>query len=245
MSDVQRHYDDLLAAHYSWMNGMSLASKLAEQCNMLAELGFPTRSMEVAIDLGCGPGYQTLALSDLGYKNVLALDTSQELLDELSKTIESRSIKAILADLRTFPRLVTEGGVDAIVCMGDTLTHLESQNDVSRLLEDTYRALRSDGRLALTFRDFSTELTGTDRFIPVRSDDQRIMLCALLYEPEHVVVNDLVYLLSDHGWELHKSSYRKLRLSPSWVAAEMCRLGFSVEIDASINQMQTIVACKC
>lgn len=244
MSEVQRHYDDLLAAHYSWMSGMTFTEKVREQRNMLEKLGFPTRLMGCALDLGCGPGYQTIALSDIGYETVIAFDTSQTLLDELNAASQGRPIQAIFADLRDFPTIISEGDVDAIVCMGDTLTHLESRADVSKLLQDAYRVLRPGGRLVLTFRDFSIELTGTDRFIPVRSGDQRIMLCALVYEPDHVGVSDLVYLRSEDGWQLHKSSYRKLRLRPSSIADELRQFGFSVEVDAPISKMHTIVACK-
>lgn len=244
LSEVQYHYADLLAAHYSWMSGMALTDKVAEQREILERIGFPTGSKACAIDLGCGPGYQTIALSDMGYESVIALDTSQALLDELRAASQGRSIEALLADLRDFPNFVGKLDVDAIVCMGDTITHLPSRDDVSKLLQEAYRALRPDGLLALTFRDLSIELMGIDRFIPVRSDDQRIMTCALFYESDHVVVNDLVHLRSDDGWQLHKSSYKKLRLAPSSITDELRHLGFSVVVDAPIHRMQTIVARK-
>lgn len=244
MSDVQRHYNDLLATHYSWMSGITFAEKVAEQRNLLNSLGFADGDRGCAVDLGCGPGYQAMALSELGYGNVIALDTSEVLLNELRSASQDQPINAVLADLRDIGSHVGEGAADAIVCMGDTITHLDDRDDVARLLEDTYRALRSGGRLALTYRDFSSELTGTDRFIPVRSDDQRIMTCVLEYEADTVVVTDLIHLRTDAGWQLQKSSYRKLRLSPSWVADMLRGAGYVIEVDAPIGRMQTVVACK-
>jgi len=244
VSDVQQHYDDLLAAHYSWMSGITFAEKVAEQHNLLNNLGFADGGRGCAVDLGCGPGYQAVALSELGYSNVIALDTSEALLNELRIASQGQSITPVLADLRDIANHVGEGTADAIVCMGDTITHLDHRDDVARLLDDAYRALRSGGRLALTYRDFSLELTGTDRFIPVRSDDQRIMTCVLEYEADHVVVTDLIHLRSEAGWQLQKSSYRKLRLAPSWVVDMLRGAGYSVEFDAPIGRMQTVVACK-
>jgi hypothetical protein len=58
------------------------------------------------------------------------------------------------------------------------------------------------------------------------------------------VVNDLVHLRSDDGWQLQKSSYRKLRLMPSMVADELRQYGFSIEVDEPIGRMHAIVACK-
>ena len=40
MSEVQRHYEDLLASHYSWMSGMTFLDKVAEQRKLLEVLGF-------------------------------------------------------------------------------------------------------------------------------------------------------------------------------------------------------------
>lgn len=221
---------------------MTILEKANEQRMLLEGLGFSTGSKECAIDLGCGSGFQSIALSDLGYESVIALDTSQALLKELSAASQGRLIRTVHADLRGFTVHVDNGNVDAIVCMGDTITHLESADDVSKLFQDAYHTLRRDGRIALTFRDFSNELTGTDRFIPVWSDNKRIMLCALFYEPENVVVTDLVYSHTDAGWQLHKSSYRKLRLVSSEVSEQLNCLGFPVEFDEPLNRMQTVVS---
>ena len=76
-------------------------------------------------------------------------------------------------------------------------------------------ALAAGGQLVVTYRDLSQQLSGTDRFLPVRSDDERIMLCALDCDAaETVTANDLVYTRSAEGWQLHKSSYQKLRIAP-------------------------------
>jgi hypothetical protein len=66
MSDVTRHYDTLLAQHYSWMTGVPFDIKVAEQRTLLEVLGMAGRS-GVALDLGCGPGYQSAALAQLGF----------------------------------------------------------------------------------------------------------------------------------------------------------------------------------
>jgi hypothetical protein len=44
MSDVTRHYDTLLAQHYSWMMGVPFAAKVAEQQALLEGLGAGGRS---------------------------------------------------------------------------------------------------------------------------------------------------------------------------------------------------------
>jgi len=244
MAPVTRHYDDLLAPHYSWMNGMPLADKVAEQQLLLAELGLTAGPKGAAVDLGSGPGYQSFALANLGYQTVVAIDTSRHLLDELEAARANYPVQVVLADLRAFPGFVERGTADAIVCMGDTLTHLESRADISRLFLDAHEALAPGGHLVLTFRDLSIDLNGLDRFLPVRADDHRIMVCALDYEPESVVVNDLVHVRDGDGWTLHKSSYRKLRLVPATLAKELEEIGFIIDHDRPAGRMHAIAARK-
>jgi hypothetical protein len=97
-----------------------------------------------------------------------------------------------------------------------------------------------------TYRDLaSSESFGLDRFIPVRSDDRRVMTCFLEYETaETVVVHDLINLRDDDGnWTLHKSSYKKLRLPAEWVIAELSAAGLSI-CGRSESRMVTIAATR-
>ncbi|MES2045093.1 MAG: class I SAM-dependent methyltransferase [Pseudomonadota bacterium] len=244
MNPVTRHYDDLLAAHYTWMTGSSLLDKAAEQKALLAQLGAGQGHKRLAVDLGCGPGFQSLALADFGFVRVLALDTCQTLLTELEAAKGERPIETRLDDLCSFSTLVANGAADVIVCMGDTLTHLRSREDMSTLFSDIYQALAPGGRAILTFRDLSQALHGVDRFIPVQSDADRIMLCALDFGPDTVTVNDLIFVRDGDGWALHKSSYQKLRLAPCDVVSELRRHGFVIDHDTPLGRLHAIAARK-
>lgn len=69
------------------------------------------------------------------------------------------------------------------------------------------------GRFLLTFRDLTEALAGIARFTPVRSEDIAILTCFRDYEPEGVIIHDLVYRRQDGVWHFSGSCYRKLRLS--------------------------------
>lgn len=226
MSDpVSAHYSNLLARHYSWMFGLRFDEKVTEQCTILAPLlaGTPRR---LAVDLGSGPGFQSIALAQLGFTPVLAIDTSAELLDELAAHSATSSICTHHGDILSLRDFVQPSEASAIVCMGDTLTHLPHPDAVRRLFAQVASALAPGGHFVLTWRDLTEELTGTDRFIPVRADEEKIMTCFLEYlSPTTVQVHDLVYTRSGTLWTLEKSSYPKLRLSPAWVTQELSAAG--------------------
>ena len=113
-----------------------------------------------------------------------------------------------------------------------------------KILQDSFSSLEDDGKLILTFRDLSTELKDTDRFIPVRSDENIIFTCFLEYEPATVKIHDIVYIKTDGKWELNKSCYRKIRLSVEWTENQLLSIGFKIEESSNGNGFQTIVAVK-
>lgn len=224
-ADAAAHYRNLLARHYSWMFGLSFEQKVAEQRALLEPLlnGAPRGP---AVDLGCGPGFQSMTLIELGFQPVQAIDTSEELLREFAPRIGTLPINLHCADILSLNDIVVPESASVIVCMGDTLTHLPTYDSVRRLFRDVASAIAPAGLFVLTWRDLTPELTGTDRFIPVRSDDTTVMTCFLeTISPTTVQVHDLVYARTPSGWTFEKSSYPKLRLSPAWVAAELAAAG--------------------
>jgi SAM-dependent methyltransferase len=244
-SSAPAHYDQLLAEHYDWMFGMSVERKVAEQRALLNEIAGRAGSDDLAVDLGCGSGFQSLALSGLGYR-VLALDISDMLLATLAARIEARSITIRRGDIRNLDDYVAPASVSLAVCMGDTVTHLASHQEADALFQSVARALKPRGLFVATYRDLSgRELQGLDRFIPIRGDDGRTMICFLEYNsPETVVVNDLIYIRDADGlWALHKSNYQKLRLSLEWVRRRLEAAGLSIVLQRT-DGIVTLAAVK-
>jgi SAM-dependent methyltransferase len=248
MTTVNEHYEHLLSEHYTWMFGTSFEEKVNEQEAFLAGKVGPlkgTAETSLAVDLGCGPGFQTIALARLGFSPVIAVDTSSELLDELRSHVNGLPVRIEKADLRDLATLVQAEQATVIVCMGDTLTHLPAKNDVSGLFRGVFERLRPAGMFVITYRDLTTELHGTDRFIPVRSDDNKIMTCFLEFEnADSVVVHDLVYVREDAGWFLNKSSYRKLRLGIEWILEELTKAGFTIKSQGPSGRLIGVGALK-
>jgi len=128
--------------------------------------------------------------------------------------------------VHALPSVLDGRPADVIVCMRDTVLHLPDRDAVIELVGRVASALAAGGTFVLTYRDLTESVDGLDRFMPVRNDDERIMLCALdFHDTDVVTVNDLVYTRGRDGWELHKSSYPKLRLAPDWLRAQLTTAG--------------------
>lgn len=247
MPTHEAHYRSLLASHYSWMFGVSFDEKVAEQRAVLEPL-LEGRSRGLAVDLGCGPGFQSFALAQLGFGPVHSLDTSVELLAELEEHL-SRHPELIIhtqaADILNLAETIAPASAAVVVCMGDTLTHLSSVEAVRGLFHEVASVLRHRGVFILTWRDLTAELFGTDRFFPVRSSADTILTCFLEYiSPETVQVHDLVYKResSSGSWILEKSSYPKLRIGPAQVAGELSAAGFAIDAITTSGRFSLAVA---
>ncbi|HEX6998658.1 MAG TPA: class I SAM-dependent methyltransferase [Gammaproteobacteria bacterium] len=242
MASAKQHYEELLSDVYSWMFG-GFESGVQRNAAFFERLGIRPRGSATAFDLGAGCGFQSIPLARLGFA-VTAVDLDQKLLQELVAHLGPHSVSTVQDDLLDFDRYV-EGPVELVVCMTDTILHLESKQDVRRLFRKVHAALEPGGRFIVTFRDLSQELTDLDRFLPVRADDTTIFTCFLEYEPASVKVHDLVYRKQDGAWRLHKSYYRKLRLSREWVATELLAAGFAdVDMDVAQGGMIAAVASR-
>lgn len=269
------HYEELLASRYTWLYGgfaqrVADSAEFFRAHGIAAPSAPASAGAGRAADLGAGSGFQSVALAQAGFA-VDAVDLSPTLLQELTGHARSRgiavtapgdaaksaspgeaasaSVRTIEADLVEFlagasPSAVAESYA-LLICMGDTLPHLQSFAAVEAFFEAAQQKLEVGGRLILGFRDLSGTLEGLDRFIPVQSDDTRIFTCFLEYESdEQVVVHDLIYerAASGNEWTFHKSCYYKLRIGRAWVTERLVRLGFRIAHEDMARGFITLIA---
>lgn len=240
MSLTQDHYDRLLGPVYTWMAG-GFEAAAARNRQQLVALGLTGWPRGLAVDLGCGSGFQSVPLAEAGYR-VLALDLCESLLAELRDRIGSLPIRAVRDDLSNFAAHCATAPA-LIVCMGDTLPHLPSFEAVAALFREFACTLTPDGRVVLGFRDLAThELKGAQRFIPVRNEPDRLFTCFLDYQPSCVEVNDLLHERVDGAWKFSASSYRKLRLDAERVAGMLTAAGLVVEHSSTEQGLVRLVA---
>ena len=239
MATVAEHYERVLSPVYSWMAGGVDAALAAGKAEIEAlQLGLPAGA--VAVDLGAGFGMHAIPLARAGAR-VIAVDSSSQLLGELGRLAGDLPIEVVHDDLLSFRAHLKEK-VAAIFCMGDTLTHLPEHTNVDFLVQEVAEVLAPGGCFVLSFRDYSEPLLDASRFIPVRSDERRILMCFLEYEEDSVVVNDVLHERAGDAWETRVSSYRKLRLSPGRVTGSLESFGFDARQEPGPRGMVRIVA---
>lgn len=239
MATVAEHYANHLAPLYAWMTG-GLEAAIERGNAEIDGLSLLPAGRGCAIDLGAGFGMHAIPLARRGFA-VLAIDNSTELLQLLEGASRGLPVTAVNDDLLNF-RQHLEQPVELVLCMGDTLTHLPTIAVVQKLIAMVSSTLCHGGQFVLTFRDYSSELEGNQRFIPVRSDKNRILTCFVEFAEYHVTVHDILHEREGDDWRLRVSSYNKLRFSPIWLERELRAAGFGVEVDDTTTGMVRMVA---
>ena len=113
-------------------------SALARSTEFFKGRGIAPQRSGRAIDLGAGCGFQSIPLATLGFA-VTAID-STESCSRSSARAGDMDITIVRGDLLRFDEHVRLP-VELVVCMVDTLVHLERKADVSALfaeLKDTH-----------------------------------------------------------------------------------------------------------
>ena len=239
--DAKRHYDTHLGNFYSWMAG-EFGTQQAELQDFFERNGIRPNSTRVAIDLGAGHGLQSVSLAKLGF-SVKAVDFNGQLLAELNQHKRDLDVDIIRADVLDFASYWAFQP-ELIVCMGDTITHLPSTGDLERLLNFCGDRLAHRGKLVLSFRELTAELIDEQRFIPVRSDEKRILTCFLEYFPEFVRVTDILHEKEGGSWKQKVSSYAKLRLSEKHLVEMLGTAKLNLVKTETTNGMTFLIADK-
>lgn len=240
MQTVKKHYDHFLGSVYSWILG-DFESARAKNAAFFAALGLEPAAGAVAVDLGCGPGCQSLPLAASGYE-VIAIDFCEPLLAELRQHAKNFPVRDICDDIVNFRNHLADP-VDLIVCMGDTLVHLPDFAAVESLIDDICASLRPGGRFIYEIRDYQKPgPVGAGRFVPIRASDERIFTCFLDYQDDVVQVHDILYEKVGSHFKMRVSDYRKLRLDSDVIDRQLASRGLRTVRRCSPEGMITGVA---
>lgn len=226
---VEAHYDALLAERYTWMMGgpsvcQSNARALLDAAAVTANPG------DLALDLGAGGGYHARALAERGFE-VIAVDTSTGLLQELASTCEGFGVTPVLSDLLDDAAYRRRAPFALVLCVGDTLAHLETHADVNRLLDQSANLLAPGGKLVLQFREPPTDMSPQNSVFTTRSERDRIMECVLHFWPDRVWVTDIVHEWASGTWRSIRSTYPKLRLGVPSIVEHARVAGLGLQTD--------------
>ena len=113
------------------------------------------------LDLGCGGGYHTFHIKELGAKSVVGLDISRDFISEANKVLKTRpdvGIKFIEADASKMPLF---DGIFDVVFSNFVIHYFE---DSSEIFKEISRVLKPRGYFVGTFSDLCISALDLIRF---------------------------------------------------------------------------------
>jgi glycine/sarcosine N-methyltransferase len=116
------------------------------------------RGANRVLDVAAGTGFHSVRLMENGF-DVVSADGSPEMLVKAFENAQRRDIilRTVQADWRWLNRDV-HGVYDAVICLGNSFTHLFSEHDRRKALAEFYAVLKHDGILILDQRNYDAIL---------------------------------------------------------------------------------------
>jgi glycine/sarcosine N-methyltransferase len=140
------------------------------------------RGAHKVLDVATGTGFHSVRLIEAGFQ-VTSADGSPEMLAKAFENGRRRGhiLRTVQADWRWLNRDIHEQ-FDAVICLGNSFTHLFAEHDRRKALAEFYATLHHDGVLVLDQRNYDAILD--DGF----STKHKYYYCGedVVAEPEHV-----------------------------------------------------------
>ena len=116
------------------------------------------RGVQRVLDVATGTGFHSVRLLEAGF-DVVSVDGSSNMLSKAFENGRRRGhvLRALHADWRWLNRDVM-GRFDAVICLGNSFTHLFSERDRRKALAEFYSALVHNGVLILDQRNYDSIL---------------------------------------------------------------------------------------
>lgn len=134
------------------------------------------------LDVATGTGFHSVRLLSAGF-DVVSADGSPEMLSKAFQNARDRGyiLRAVQADWRWLNRTIHEQ-FDAVICLGNSFTHLFKEHDRRKALAEYYATLNHDGILILDQRNYDSILDQG------YSTKHKYYYCGedIFAEPEHV-----------------------------------------------------------
>jgi glycine/sarcosine N-methyltransferase len=136
------------------------------------------------LDLGCGPGEHARRLAAEGFE-VVGVDASEAMLRQAQEEPVPENLHFVLGDLGRLGTLI-EGVFGAAICLGNTLPHLRSRDDLAGMALGLREHLVPGAPFVLQILNYDRIFRRNERSLPInfRSDPEGDFVFIRLMTPQ-------------------------------------------------------------
>ena len=230
MTNAAQAYDDLTGHYHLIFQDWHSAMK--RQAGIISRFLPSPREAGPVLDCACGIGTQALGLAALGYA-VEGTDISPRAVERARQEMASLGLNVSFRvdDMRTLATSPT-GRYGAVLCMDNSLPHLDSDEQISTALKAMWSRMKPDGVLLISLRDYEKLMAERPSIMPP-TFFQDGELCRFVHQvwdwtdKRRYRFHLYLTLENANGWQVHHVTGTYRAVTPAEVAALVERAGFN------------------
>ena len=223
MSPVSDFYDNL-AADYDLMTGFE---RRFDRERPFFQTFVERHGIRTAIDAGCGTGFHSVLLAQLGVA-MTGVDISAQMITRLAVHAKNLGLKidTIQDEFRAIPQHM-QSRVDAVFCLGNTLAHVKSLEELKETFRSFASVLNEHGILFLQNLNFDRILQNKEKVQNVRESGPKTFVRFYEYEGNNVMFNIRTIDRNKSGVKEHQQRVRLFPLLRRDVVHALTEAGFT------------------
>jgi glycine/sarcosine N-methyltransferase len=161
--------------------------------------------LKSSLDVACSTGFHVIMLRRLGL-DAVGIDASPKMIEKAraNSVTCGVTVEYILGDFTMMSKRFSEG-FDLITCLGDTVSHLKSGQDLKRTFEEAYKCLNPGGLFVLQSRNYDYILKHQARFTPPTGSrngtEETIFFRLLDFLPKSLNLSVVKFRWHENRWE--------------------------------------------
>ncbi len=213
-----------------WEGRLAYEMPFIEQQLQTLRGGLPLR----VLDSACGTGMHAITLAQRGYAAAGA-DLSAGMIEKARRNAQSAGVEVRFeaAGFGALAATFGRGAFDALLCLGNSLPHLLTEEALGEALADFAACLRSGGLLLVQSRNFDAVMTARERWMEPQSHregaEEWVFLRQYDFDPDGLLTFNILTLRRKKGqnWQQGVTTTRLRPLRQAQVAAALAAAGFS------------------
>lgn len=125
------------------------------------------------LDVGCATGELALALTHFGFPTwAFDYDGQMVLMAQRSKSEDDMFPVFEQLDMRQIGEHFPESYFDTVICFGNTLVHLLSEDDIRKFIDSAFNILASEGKLTIQILNYDYILDQQIKTLPLIENEE-------------------------------------------------------------------------
>lgn len=173
------------------------------QARLAQEMPFLQRTLDrhrarTILDTACGTGWHAITLAQKGY-TAAGCDASPQMIEEARANAAKAQVK-VRFEVADFGRLDKFSETfDAVLCLGNSLPHLLSQEKLVEALRQMRGKLRRGGVLILHNLNYDMRMQKKPRFFAATGNDEALVWRFADYGPEFITFHTALFERKKEG----------------------------------------------